>query len=106
MPETTKRRLDKLQELGERLLDGGRLHKTLIAIGAASIGPGALYGVIHALITGEVSRRGAVILTANENPFEFYTLMLVGSVGATLGTLMAAALLVVVLKRRASSSRN
>ncbi len=103
MPGTTKRR-DKLREICERLLSGGPLHKILITIGAASIGPGALYGVIDALIAGEVHRRGAVVLTANEDPFEFYALMLVGGVGATLGTLVAAALLVVVLKGRASRS--
>lgn len=101
MPGTTKRR-DKLREICERLLAGGRLHKILIVIGMLSLGPGALYGVIHALVTGEARRRGAVTLTANEDPFEFYALMLVGGVGATLGTLVAAGLLVVVLKGRAS----
>lgn len=103
MPETTKTRLVKLHEVGDRLLSGGRLHKILIAIGAASIGPGALYAVIDALIAGEVRRRGAVTLTATDDPFAFYTLMLVGGVGAILGTLVAAAILVMLLKRRARS---
>lgn len=103
MPETTTPRLDKLRELCERLLSGGRLHKILIAIGATAVGPGALYAVIDALIAGEVRRRGTVTLTANENPFEFYTLLLLGGVGATLGTVLAIALLVVLLKRRARS---
>lgn len=80
MPKTTKTRLVKLHEVGDRLLSGGRLHKILIAIGAASIGPGALYAVIDALIAGEVRRRGAVTLTATDDPFAFYTLMLVGGV--------------------------
>ncbi|MCY1524003.1 hypothetical protein D9M68_589190 [compost metagenome] len=79
------------------------MHKTMIAVAAVSLGPGSLYGVIHALITGEVSQRGAVILTATEDPFEFYALMLFGGVYATLGTVLAIGLLVVTLKGRARS---
>jgi|GEM_PF-1962783 len=83
-----------------------RVQKILFAIGAASIGPGAVYGVVHAIITGEVSRAGAVVLTAHEDPFGFYALMLIGGLGAALGTVFAVALLVVLLKGRALGSRN
>lgn len=106
MPKTAKRRVDKLLEMGERILDGGWIHKMLVAIGAASMGPGALYSVIHALVTGEISSRGVVTLAASEDPVAFYTLVLACGVGATLGTLVAAALLVVVLRGRASRSRS
>lgn len=105
MPGTTKR-WDKLREICERLLSGGRRHKILIAIGATAVGPCALYGAIHALVTGEISSRGTVTLAASEDPFAFYTLVLTCGVGATLGTLVAAVLLVVALKGRASRSRN
>lgn len=87
--------------MGERILDGGWLHKTLIAIGAASMGPGALYGVIDALVTGEISSRGVVALAASEDPFAFYTLVLTCGLAASLGTAVSVGLLIVVLKRRA-----
>lgn len=94
--------------IAEHMLSVGpfpRLRKTLVAIGAVSMGPGVLFGVIHALVTSEVTRRGVVTLAARDNPFEFYTLMLVGGVVGTLSTLFAFALLVVLLKGRASRSR-
>ena len=43
MPRTTEW-WDKVQEICERLLSGGRLQKTLIADGAVFMGPGTLYG--------------------------------------------------------------
>ncbi|UTV38088.1 hypothetical protein MYG64_07285 [Ensifer adhaerens] len=74
----------------------------LIAMGAASMGPAALYSVINALVTGEISSRGVVTLSASEDPVAFYSLVLTCGVGATLGTAVAVFLLIVALKGRAS----
>lgn len=81
-----------------------RLRKILAAIGLAAMGPGYLYGVIKAIIAGEVRNRGAVIATAKEEPFAFYTLTLIGGLGAAFVTAFGVALLVLILKGRPSRS--
>lgn len=93
----------------EQMLSVGpfrRVQKILFAIGAVSLGPGFVYGVIHALGAGEFTRRGVVTLTARNDPFEFYTLMLFGGLVGSFFTLFAFVLLRVLLKGRASRSRS
>lgn len=51
-----------------------RFRKILAATGLAAMGSGYLCGVIKVIIAGEVRNRGAVIATAKEEPFAFYTL--------------------------------
>lgn len=68
-----------------------RLTKITVAIGLAATGPGVLYKVIEALISGEVRNRGAIIATAEEQPFEFYTMTLIVGSGAALVTALGVA---------------
>lgn len=78
--------------------------KSLLQSVAVS-GPGVLYKVIEAIIAGEVRNRGAVIATAKEEPFEFYTMtLIVGSGAAFVTALGVAAFLVLILKGRPSRS--
>jgi hypothetical protein len=81
-----------------------RLRKILAAFGLAAMGPGHLYGVITAIIAGEVRSRAAVIATAKEEPFAFYTLTLIGGFGAAFVTVFGVAVLVLILKGRPSRS--
>ncbi|MCK3779755.1 hypothetical protein MZK49_23970 [Ensifer sesbaniae] len=82
-----------------------RLSKIIAAIGLAVSGPGVLYTVIEAIIAGEVRNRGAVIATAKEEPFKFYTMtLIVGSGAAFVTALGVAAFLVLILKGRRSRS--
>ncbi|WP_244512639.1 MULTISPECIES: hypothetical protein [unclassified Ensifer] len=80
-----------------------RLTQIIVAIGLAVSGPGILYTAIEAMITGEVRSRGAVIATAKEQPFEFYTVALIHGLGAAfLTVLFGAAFLFLLFKGRAS----
>ncbi|OOG61966.1 hypothetical protein B0E45_31660 [Sinorhizobium sp. A49] len=79
-----------------------RVRKIAATIGLAAFGPAALYGVIDALIAGEVRHRGTVIATAKEEPFEFYTLILVSGLAASLVAVLSLAFLALLLKGRAS----
>lgn len=74
------------------------------AIGLAAFGPATLYGVIEALLAGEVRNRGQVIASAKNDAFEFYSMMLVGGLGALFVTGLSLLFLVLVLKGRASRS--
>ncbi|MFC0804631.1 MULTISPECIES: hypothetical protein [Sinorhizobium] len=82
-----------------------RLSKIIAAIGLAASGPGVLYKVIEAIIVGEVRNRGAVIATAKEEPFSFYTMTLIVGLWAAFATAFGvAAFLVLILKGRPSRS--
>ncbi|MGF6174723.1 hypothetical protein [Ensifer sp. 4252] len=77
--------------------------KTIAAeIGLAAFGPATLYGVIEALLDGVVRNRGRVIASAKDDPFEFYSMMLVGGLGALFVTGPSLLFLILLLKGRAS----
>lgn len=79
-----------------------RLKTVAAAIGLAAFGPATLYVVIEALLAGEVRNRGWVIASAKNDPFEFYSMMLVGGLGALFVTGLSLLFLILMLKGRAS----
>ncbi|MBD9510015.1 hypothetical protein IB265_24890 [Ensifer sp. ENS10] len=79
-----------------------RLKTVAAAIGLAGFGPATMYGVIEALIAGEIRHRGSVIASAQDDVFEFYLLMLLGGGVALYLTALSLLFLFLLFRGRAS----
>ncbi|MGQ3215775.1 hypothetical protein [Shinella sp.] len=79
-----------------------RLKTVAAAIGLAAFGPATLYGVVEALLAGEVRNLGRVVASVRDDPLEFYAIMFVGGLGALLVTTLSALFLILLFKGRGS----